>query len=604
MSNENKQLIHLLYVPTIYCNLGCEYCYLGNQTNQKERQLDWDRALTTLQYAVNKFIESDVLPFNVSLHGGEVTTLPNAVMEGLFIFINKYYSTHSFALLNNGFKKTNPHIKTNLYNFNKHINLLDKNKVSISASVDLPLSLHEKYRTTKNGGSTLKKVLDNIKLLSEYPHNKKLSCVLFYEHLEKTDEIIKDIWMLHREYKIDMNRFNFMFGFESNCNNEKYENTSKISTKTISDVDQLMFYRRMRDEFTGTELEEGFKTHWFDEFKPSYCTNSFNCGEKFFLLQSDGSIYSCVRGQGSERFYYGNIFTNSVKEILDCGSDKIFDAHRTQGMHDDCKECEYLHICQTGCPFVKAELNSSKSYTCALQKEIYRDYPDQYPAATPGVKVAALQEYIVDMHPQLVVDELNPVDQNQLVLPNDLADNKNRLMDIISDDAILSSLYSNNDIFMEYNNNFEALESQILKAKRKIVSINSNDSFKIHVNKALFQSNCQETICNKLMIQCLRDVPVVYGDEKRTKQEHTFNFEVYHNMLCNESNKGEEYLVYDLKELLYMMRGTFLPGVLNNMFFTTSCLRRYHYEKQKENAFYHIQAINLPFQNIEFYWNH
>ena len=40
----------------------------------------------------------------------------------------------------------------------------------------------------------------------------------------------------------------------------------------------------------------------------------------------------------------------------------------------------------------------------------------------------------------------------------------------------------------------------------------------------------------------------------------------------------------------------------NNIFFTTSSLRDYHYLKQKNNAYYHIQAINLPFQNIEFYY--
>ena len=40
----------------------------------------------------------------------------------------------------------------------------------------------------------------------------------------------------------------------------------------------------------------------------------------------------------------------------------------------------------------------------------------------------------------------------------------------------------------------------------------------------------------------------------------------------------------------------------NNIFFTTAALRDYHYLKQKNNAYYHIQAINLPFQNIEFYY--
>jgi uncharacterized protein len=40
----------------------------------------------------------------------------------------------------------------------------------------------------------------------------------------------------------------------------------------------------------------------------------------------------------------------------------------------------------------------------------------------------------------------------------------------------------------------------------------------------------------------------------------------------------------------------------NNIFFTTSSLRDYHYLKQKNNAYYHIQTINLPFQNVEFYF--
>ena len=39
----------------------------------------------------------------------------------------------------------------------------------------------------------------------------------------------------------------------------------------------------------------------------------------------------------------------------------------------------------------------------------------------------------------------------------------------------------------------------------------------------------------------------------------------------------------------------------SNLFFTTSELRDYHYMKHKNNAYYHIQAINLPFQNIEFF---
>jgi uncharacterized protein len=602
MNQAEKQLIHLLYVPTIYCNLGCEYCYLGKQTDSDERKLDWQRALPTLQYAVDKFHQQDIVPFNISLHGGEVTTLPKDVMSDLFDYITNYYKENSAVLYDNGFKKTNPHIKTNLYNFNKHYELMDDHHVSISASVDLPLSLHDRYRTTKKGGSTLGRTLNNISLLSKYPHDKKLSCVLFYEHLSKTDEIIKDIWKLHREYGIDMNRFNFMFGFESNLNNNKFNEEISVSTETISDEDQVLFYQAMKKEFVGTELEAGFRTHWFDEFKPTYCTNSFNCGEKFFLLQSNGDIYSCVRGQGSDPFLYGNIFENTVEEILDNANSKILTAHRAQGMHKDCKQCHYLSICQTGCAFVKTEINSAKSYTCALQKEIYKDYPDLYPASDVQEHEESLNEYIVDMHPQLITSELMPGERHDVILPNDLYENNNALADLISTDSKLQALYSSDSIYIEINEDCILLESQILKPERNIFTLNSHDVVKIHIRKSLFRVNCKETIRNSLLFQCLRDTPVVYGDEKRTKQEHIFNFEMFQNILSESALKGDEYYAYDISELLYSMRQSFKKDILNNLFVTTGYLRKYHYEKQKENAYYHIQAINLPFHNFEFYW--
>ena len=46
----------------------------------------------------------------------------------------------------------------------------------------------------------------------------------------------------------------------------------------------------------------------------------------------------------------------------------------------------------------------------------------------------------------------------------------------------------------------------------------------------------------------------------------------------------------------------FQQGVLNNFFVTTNQLRRYHYDKQQQNGFYHIQALNLP-HNFLFYWS-
>ena len=86
-----------------------------------------------------------------------------------------------------------------------------------------------------------------------------------------------------------------MIGFDYNSNNLLHH---------LDEKKQVEFYERMKKEFIGTDLEEGVKGPWFDEFGPGYCSNCDNCGEKFFLLEKNGDIYSCVRGQKNKDYYY------------------------------------------------------------------------------------------------------------------------------------------------------------------------------------------------------------------------------------------------------------------------------------------------------------
>ena len=136
---ENKY-IHLLYVPTMACNMQCRYCYLEDQTVDDGKGQD---SLETLRYAVMKFRESHVIPFHISLHGGEVTTLSKDDFHSLIQYISEYYQEHRDIITAAGFKVGKPHIKTNLYGLDRHIDTIKEFNVSISGSLDLPLSLHK-----------------------------------------------------------------------------------------------------------------------------------------------------------------------------------------------------------------------------------------------------------------------------------------------------------------------------------------------------------------------------------------------------------------------------------------------------------------------------
>ena len=574
---ENK-FIHLLYVPTMACNMACKYCYLEDNTYDESCSY---KALDTLKYAVNKFRESGVIPFNISLHGGEVTTLSHDDFYDLVEYISNYYNENRDLISNAGFRVGVPHIKTNLYGIDKHIDTINKFNVSVSGSLDLPFSLHRKYRVTKGGKDTLDKIFKNIELLKDIPNKKKVSSTIFKEHYNHIDEIIEDIKYLNKNSCLDMNDFNFMIGFDYNSNGILHH---------LTEEEQVEFYNRMHKEFDGTDLDSGVNGAWFDEFGPEYCSNCDNCGEKFFLLERNGDIYSCVRGQKNKDYYYGNIYKDSVESILKTAINKIFINHNKLPFNEECKNCGYLYLCKTGCPFVKNNYNSNKSYTCLLQKKMYEDrnyLKDEY-------NDESVYQYINKMRTDDIRKYIPNTNKNNNDYPN--------LESMISSDKNLKYIYDSNSFILSVDGVLYNLESQIIKKTRDIVYFTKKSTIKIYMKKNLILENCDYPENNSLYIILLSGNLVTYGDEGRTKQRHISTKQIYKGVLDNTKSDMDDYYVYDISNFIKEFSLEYSDTNENNLFFTTSALRDYHYLKQKNNAYYHIQAINLPFQNIEFYY--
>ena len=422
--------------------------------------------------------------------------------------------------------------------------------------------MHEKYRVTKDGKSTLDTILENIKLLEDLPNKKKVSATIFKEHFD-IDEIIKDIKYLDENTCLDMNDFNFMIGFDYNSNNLLHH---------ISEEEQVTLYKRMHEEF--------------DEFSPAYCTNCTNCGEKFFLLEKNGDIYSCVRGQKNKDFYYGNIYDNTVEEIMNNAFNKIFEAHNKLPFNEECSKCKYLYLCKTGCPFVKNAYKTNKSYTCKLQQELYKDRgyeKDKYNQET-------VYEYISKMHPN-EQEKYYPLVQNE----------SKDLLELIEEDPKLKYIYDDKSYILKVEDEEYFLESQILKRVRKIIYLTDSTKIELYIKKNILDEETLYPNNNSLYIMLLSGNMITYGDENRTKQAHIMTHQIYKGVLEKNESDKEGYFKIDITNTLKEYYKYLSKEHPNNLFVTTSALRDYHYTKQKNNAYYHIDTINLPFQNIEFY---
>ncbi|MBP3656776.1 MAG: radical SAM protein [Clostridia bacterium] len=570
-----SKFIHLLYVPTMNCSMACRYCYLGENT----KDLPSDKGyLETLRYAVEKLRAADVVPFCISLHGGEVTTLAREDFRDLVAYISAYYEENGDLLRENGFKVGRPHIKTNLYQIDKHLDAIRDYGVSISGSLDLPLSMHDRYRVTRDGRGTLGRIMENIALLADLPNHKKVSATVFHEHFERLDEIVSDIRYLADSTCLDMNDFNFMIGFTP-------QGGGDVQLTALPEEEQEQLYDRMQAEFAGTDLEEGLRHAWFAEFTPAYCSASDNCGDKFFLLEKNGDVYSCVRGQGNPDFYYGNIYSDSAEEILSRARGKIFMAHHRNGFPQECGACEHLHLCRTGCPYVKEIYGSGKSYTCRLQKRIYADGDYESMPQTGFV-----YHYLLGTHP-----ELAEAYRQETVEPNSLPD-------LIARDTKLQKVYDPEAFILRVDDEEYPLQSQLTKRAREVVYLTPEMRVRIYVRRDVMEALSDYPVNNALYIMLLSGDMVVYGDEQREKQAHVMTHMIYRDTLAAQPSDKPGYYCAELGPLLALYGGGLSKEHANNLFFTTAALRDYHYAKQKENAFYHYQAMNLPFANMELYY--
>lgn len=213
------------------------------------------------------------------------------------------------------------------------------------------------------------------------------------------------------------------------------------------------------------------------------------------------------------------------------------------------------------------------------------------------------QQYQLATHPGLAFAQPAPrPTARRLVLPSDLGEEKNTLPALIEADPVLQALFDGSAFVLELHGEAIALESQLLKPQRSLHTLVPGDRVVLHLRRDLLAQNCPEAVRNTVYLQMLRDTPVVYGDEQRTKQAHVFTYQLYADFLEPSLLRGDDFAQVDLSGIIDLHRAHYQRGVLNNLFVTTYFLREYHYQKQKANAFYHVQTANLPFQNFEFHF--
>ncbi|HEF1888468.1 TPA: radical SAM protein [Campylobacter coli] len=575
----------LTFVPNSYCNFACSYCYLGKLTERKEKTTDMAEQFKKI---AKKLKDDGVIITEVILHGAELSASPYEHVKELLKAIDEYKKENHFLIrvLSKDSKKGHHyiHLKTNLYFLDRFFELFKKYEVGISASIDLPLRFHEKYRVLKSGKSTLEKTLKMIELLSAYPYFKQISTTMTKEHLN-VDEFIRDVYKLE-SLGFDMaSDFYIMFTYQSA--------NAQGDFQMPSDEDMLSFYKNLREKLKDTKYSFALEHFWFKEFLGGYCTNCTNCGDNL-LIQKNSDVYVCHRSQALNELRAGNIFNENYESLKIRNITNIRILENSLKLHKDCLECDYFHLCKASCTIERNDTKLGKSYTCALQKAIYKNNAEFFKADKTLAEIS-LDEFLRQ-------NQTN--NYKSFLIPNlslEFRESKNSLENIINDDEILQKLYLKDNFLISVNDELALLDFE-KDALYKSFKISSKDNIKLLIKKEVFDYSTKETLSNFIYMSLLGGEAKVYGDEKREKTLHIETKHLYLEKLLNESLELEGYLIYDISSFLKENSRLYSLNHKNFIFFTTKALREYHYEKQAKNAFYHAQTINLPFLRFEFTW--
>ncbi|HEG8091527.1 TPA: SPASM domain-containing protein [Campylobacter jejuni] len=575
--------ITLTYVPNSYCNFGCSYCYLGKLTDKKQ---DSSTMAEDFKKVAQRLKEQDTYIVGLILHGAELTALPVEHVTQLFDAIEEYKNENKIYIWKLRKSRTTAeyiHVKTNMYEFDKFYDLFVKHKVSVSGSIDLPLRLHSKNRRLKTGQDTTDKVIANLKLLKDYPHVKHFSATMTDECLD-VDEFCSDVDRL-AETGYDMaNDFYIMFVYNS-VNKRK-------EAKMASDILMRDFYLGLRQRYKGTKYEKAVEYRWFYEFLGGFCINETNCGTNQILVQANGDSYICHRSQGYKELNSGNLFTNSYTDIVRKNIDNIRWAENKLELHQDCLECNWFHICQAGCTIQRQDMKTSKAYTCALQKAIYQNNPDIHPE-NPEEAQKCRDEFLRENKVRRLLEYRSPniIPEMKMV--------KNSLQNIINRDERLKQLYAPDNFLITINGEYVEL-LQDHDDFWGSVRLTPNDEVRLFVKEECLTYNCDYPIDNFLWVDMLGGEPTTYGFEQRTETPHLSTDHIYYNRLMGEGLRHNGYVSISITDFIKRNSTMMKEGEYYHLHFTTRMMREYHYECQRKNAFYHAQAVNLPFPRLTF----
>lgn len=364
------------------CNLACDYCYYSRCQGKPDqiKKIEDD----VLEKFIREYMEMKrgIVPF--AWQGGE------PLLAGLDFFkkvvlLQSIYAPDNTIISNS--------IQTNgLLINNEWATFFKKYNFFVGVSVDGPEHINDQRRVTASGKGSFKLIQRGIECLREANVDFNILTVIHENNVSKANELMA----FYDEAGYKYIQFIPCMDFQSQDINQPGKYT--ITPEQYGDFLCEVFDHWYNDGNPYISIR------FFDNMLAAYlhqqaeiCVNRETC-PKTIIFEQNGDAYPCDFFI-HEDYRLGNIRDDSLESIINNERMDAFLAMKP-ALPDECKTCEFLHLCHGGCPRNRLQESNvlDTDYFCESYQQIYRYAHDRMEELAKKIKRRNLLDFLQKGH--------------------------------------------------------------------------------------------------------------------------------------------------------------------------------------------------------------
>ena len=322
------------------CNMNCGYCYyLGADSRGEDTRM----SDALLEVFIRRYIEESPGPVvSFTWHGGE-PALAGLEFFRLAVELQKRYLPEGWTCWNN--LQTNGTLLDDEWAV-----FLAENRFDVGLSVDGTPELHDLYRKDRGGGGTYERVVAAVSRLQARGIQADLLCTVTAVTAESPLAVYRALRQLGTGWIQFIPIVRKTPGGELTPESVGGEGYGRFLC--------VIFDEWLLNDIGKTEVQLFAETAMVRAGRAAaLCWMAPVCG-RVLIVERDGGVYACDHYVKPE-YRLGDIAESGLASLVDSPGQLSFGAGKRDTLPKQCRECQWLSLCNGGCPKDRFALTGS-----------------------------------------------------------------------------------------------------------------------------------------------------------------------------------------------------------------------------------------------------